>query len=249
MIPANLHHFPLDWRFLVILAALLGASATITRVGALQFTSSSMGISARTLLVLLVLVLVGSYINIPVAYLPERAGPGPAVVSYYGMRYLIPIARRWSGTIIAVNVGGAVIPALLALYLLMKYQLYLRGLAGVAMVATVCNLIARPMHGLGLAEPIFITPLITAFAAAALSLRYAAPLAFISGSLGTLIGGDLLNLDKVRALGAPIASIGGAGTFDGIFVTGVLALLYAGFGVHLLCKPAVLARDQTSSPS
>ena len=54
-----------------------------------------------------------------------------------------------------------------------------------------------------------------------------APLAYISGSMGTLIGADLTNLDKVQGLGAPVASIGGAGTFDGIFLTGILAVLLA----------------------
>jgi uncharacterized membrane protein len=52
-------------------------------------------------------------------------------------------------------------------------------------------------------------------------------LAYISGSLGTLIGADLLNLNNIQGLGAPVASIGGAGTFDGIFVTGILAVLLA----------------------
>jgi len=60
-----------------------------------------------------------------------------------------------------------------------------------------------------------------------LSRRYAAPLAYIGGSMGTLIGADLLNLDKVQGLGAPVVSIGGAGTFDGIFLTGILAVLLA----------------------
>ena len=41
------------------------------------------------------------------------------------------------------------------------------------------------------------------------------------------IGADLMNLDKIKKLGAPVASIGGAGTFDGIFSTGVLAVLLA----------------------
>jgi uncharacterized membrane protein len=45
----------------------------------------------------------------------------------------------------------------------------------------------------------------------------------------TLIGADLLNLDAVRGLGAPVASIGGAGTFDGIFLTGIMAVLLASF--------------------
>jgi uncharacterized membrane protein len=43
-----------------------------------------------------------------------------------------------------------------------------------------------------------------------------------------LIGADLLNLRKLQGLGAPIVSIGGAGTFDGIFVTGLMAVLLAG---------------------
>jgi uncharacterized membrane protein len=59
--------------------------------------------------------------------------------------------------------------------------------------------------------------------------REAAALAYVGGSMGTLIGADLLNLGKVQGLGAPVISIGGAGTFDGIFVTGVLAVLIAGF--------------------
>jgi uncharacterized membrane protein len=74
---------------------------------------------------------------------------------------------------------------------------------------------------------VFIPPLATAIVAIALSRRYAAPLAYVSGSLGTLIGADLMNLGELRTLGAPVASIGGAGTFDGIFVTGLTAVLLA----------------------
>ena len=81
--------------------------------------------------------------------------------------------------------------------------------------------------------------LVTAVVAVILSREDSAPLAYIAGSLGTLIGADLTNLDKVRGLGAPVASIGGAGTFDGIFLTGILAVLFAGF----YARPrAVLAR-------
>jgi uncharacterized membrane protein len=68
----------------------------------------------------------------------------------------------------------------------------------------------------------------TAILAFVLSREYAPPLAYIGGSMGTLIGADLLNLDKITGLGAPVASIGGAGTFDGIFLTGILAVLLAG---------------------
>jgi uncharacterized membrane protein len=60
-----------------------------------------------------------------------------------------------------------------------------------------------------------------------LSRQSAPALAYVSGSLGTLIGADLLNLGRVQGLGAPVVSIGGAGTFDGIFLTGILAVLLA----------------------
>ncbi|TDA34704.1 MAG: hypothetical protein DSO02_02190, partial [Hadesarchaea archaeon] len=51
------------------------------------------------------------------------------------------------------------------------------------------------------------------------------PLAYLSGTLGTLVGADLMNLNKVERLGAPVVSIGGAGTFDGIFLTGIFSVL------------------------
>ncbi|HTL91635.1 MAG TPA: DUF1614 domain-containing protein, partial [Steroidobacteraceae bacterium] len=83
------------------------------------------------------------------------------------------------------------------------------------------------------ALPIFVPAVATAIIAVALTRRRAAPLAYICGSFGTLIGADLLNLGAIQAMGAPVASIGGAGTFDGIFVTGLLAVLYAGFSRYL----------------
>jgi uncharacterized membrane protein len=83
--------------------------------------------------------------------------------------------------------------------------------------------------GVGIAVPVFLPAIIAALVSLLLSRKDAAPLAYISGSMGTLIGADLTNLDKVAGLGAPVASIGGAGTFDGIFLTGIVAVLLAGF--------------------
>ncbi|HKJ08966.1 MAG TPA: DUF1614 domain-containing protein, partial [Gammaproteobacteria bacterium] len=106
-------------------------------------------------------------------------------------------------------------------------RLWVPALVGIALVAAVCHSLAHPVPGLGIAEPVFVPPLVTTVAALMLSRRHAAPLAYVSGSMGTLVGADLLNLDKIRGLGAPVASIGGAGTFDGIFVTGILAVVLA----------------------
>jgi uncharacterized membrane protein len=149
-------------------------------------------------------------------------------VTFFGIPYVVPTITRYPGTVVAVNVGGAVIPTILSIYLIFKNQVFREALAGVAVVAVVVHWLAHPVPGVGIAVPVAV-PFVTATAAAmTLSKKYAPALAYISGSLGTLIGADLLNLGKIQGLGAPIASIGGAGTFDGIFTTGILAVLLAG---------------------
>jgi uncharacterized membrane protein len=159
--------------------------------------------------------------------LPPEQVMSDQVVDFFGMQYEVPVVTHWQGTVIAVNVGGAVIPTLLSLYLLFKRDLWVKGTIATAIVALVLHWLANPVPGLGIAVPVFVPVVTTAAVALLLTRRDAAPLAYIAGSLGTLIGADLTNLDKVRGLGAPVASIGGAGTFDGIFLTSILAVLIA----------------------
>ncbi len=98
------------------------------------------------------------------------------------------------------------------------------------MVAFIVHQLATPVPGVGISVPLIAPPLVAALTAVLLSRRYAAPLAYVGGGLGVLIGADLTNLDKLQTLGAPVASIGGAGTFDGVFLTGIVAVLLAGLG-------------------
>jgi uncharacterized membrane protein len=176
---------------------------------------------------LLFATLVGSIFNIPVAELPPERIVFHEAIHFFGMRYRVPVVTHWAGTVIAVNVGGAVIPTLMSAYLLIKRELWVKGLIATAVVALVIHWMADPVPGLGIAVPVFVPALVTTAVALLLSRKDAPPLAYIAGGLGTLIGADLTNLDKVRGLGAPVASIGGAGTFDGIFLTGILAVLLA----------------------
>ena len=78
---------------------------------------------------------------------------------------------------------------------------------------------------IGIALPSFIPPSSAAFVSLTIAFGNAPVIAYISGTLGTLFGADLLNIHKIGNLGAPVASIGGAGTFDGIFLNGILAVL------------------------
>jgi uncharacterized membrane protein len=187
-----------------------------------------LGVGPGVALMLLLGSLVGSYFNIPIAVLPGHGVRSGEIVDFFGMRYVVPLVTAWPGTVLAVNVGGAVIPALMSTYLVLRYQLWLKSVLAVAIIAIVIHSMATPVRGVGIAVPVFAPVVVTAILAFILSREYAAPLAYIGGSMGTLIGADLLNLDKIGGLGAPVASIGGAGTFDGIFLTGILAVLLAG---------------------
>jgi uncharacterized membrane protein len=219
---------PIGFLFFVASWFLFALLVALVEIGILQHVFESMGISRRYMLALLLFCLIGSYINIPVARLPGHHEPAGEVVNFFGMQYIVPVVVNSPGTVIAINVGGALIPFVLSLYLMVKHGLYGPSIIAVGIVTIVVHLMARPVPGVGIAVPIFIPPVITAIVAVILFRKNPAPLAYIAGSLGTLIGADLLNLDKVRGLGAPVASIGGAGKFDGIFLTGVMAVLLAG---------------------
>ena len=230
-----MHNLPLAPGFFAIL---VGFFFVVLILRSVRYAYESLGVSSNTAIVLLLATLIGSFFNIPIMELsPERA-MSHHHVDFFGMRYAVPAVSHWKGTLVAVNVGGAVIPTLMSIYLLFKRDLWMKGLLATAIVALVIHRMADPVPGLGIAVPVFMPVVVTAIVAMLLSREDSAPLAYIAGSLGTLIGADLTNLDKVRGLGAPVASIGGAGTFDGIFLTGILAVLLASLYARQRAAPA-----------
>jgi uncharacterized membrane protein len=223
---SQMHYLPIEPAFFAIL---VGIFIIVLILRSVSYAYESLGVSHHAAMWLLFASLFGSFFNIPIAELPPEQVMSNQVVDFFGMRYEVPVVSHWQGTIIAINVGGAVIPTLVSIYLLIKNQLWVNGLVATTIIAVIMHWMANPVPGLGIAVPVFVPVLATAIVAMLMSRQYAAPLAYIAGSLGTLIGADLTNLDKVRGIGAPVASIGGAGTFDGIFLTGILAVLLASF--------------------
>lgn len=245
---SQLHYLPLPAPLFFALALSFLVLVALIQLGVLQYAYTRLGISARAALLLLLGSLLGSYLNLPLAELPCQEVLSGRVVDYFGMRYFVPVVLDWPGTIIAVNVGGALIPILMSIYLLSKNGLWGRGLLATAVVAAVCHWLARPVPGLGISLPVFIPAISTGLVALLLSRRYAAPLAYVGGSLGTLAGADLLNLGNLQGLRAPVASIGGAGTFDGIFATAILAVLIASLSRGLRGSPSSRLSSAATMP-
>jgi uncharacterized membrane protein len=227
--PSGMHYFPLEWPFLLGLFLLMSVIVALIELRILHYAYERMGISPRSATWILVLTLVGSSINIPVAEFPPERVISGRVVRHFGMQYVVPVVHQWPATVLAINVGGALIPMLLSLYLAVKNQIVTKSVIAVTAVALITHLLAQPVRGVGVALPIFIPPIVALLCALVLSWRQAGPLAYIGGSMGTLIGADIMNLGKIQGLGAPVASIGGAGTFDGVFLVGIVAVLLASF--------------------
>lgn len=211
---------------LLLLFLLLGFLLTFIQVGLLSIAFGKLGLSADSGLLLLFSALFGSLINLPVMRVSAEEPP-VELPDWIGLLRK-PRLHFEGSTLIAINVGGCIIPVLFSLYLLKYTPLQATEVVtAVALVGAVCYYFSRPIPRLGIAMPVFIAPLAAALTALIISPEHSAPLAYICGTFGVLIGADLLRLKDVRRLGTPIASIGGAGTFDGIFITGLAAALLA----------------------
>jgi uncharacterized membrane protein len=242
MRPYDLHYFPHPPLYTLALLLLLGLAVVFLRYYLIDHAYERLGLSRRAALTILFAALLGSGVNIPVAQLPAQHVVEPRIIQFFGMQYVIPSVVERQSTVIAVNVGGAVIPVLLVVYLVARYGLSRRSLLALAVVTLVMYLVAQPVPGVGIALPPLLPSLVTAAAAILLDPRAAPRTAFIAGTLGTLIGADLMNLGHLQDLGAPVASIGGAGTFDGIFLTGIIAVLLAGMRDARVQDPTDRAR-------
>lgn len=215
--------------YLIFFFVLLAFLFAMVQIGAISYAFHALGLPPGWDFIALFASLVGSYINIPITRI-EGGMPHPGgVVTNFGMRYRVPVHLYRGSTVVAFNVGGAMVPVLISLYVLVHQPaVIVHALIATVIVAFVVNRVARPVPGMGIATPMFVPPIIAVLSAWLVGppAHYDA-VAYVGGVIGTLIGADLLNLNRLGNLGAPVASIGGAGTFDGIFLTGIIAVLLA----------------------
>ena len=219
-------YWPVARPFLVAGLVAVALVVALLQVGIFSYAFSRLGISSGVALTLLIVSLIGSAVNLPVARFRNQVVQVRRTVSVFGVRYIVPMLTRRSTTV-AVNVGGALVPAGVSVYLITHDRIGWQALAAVVVVGALVHLVARPVPGLGIAVPALLPGVFAALVAVALHPVAVAGLAYAGGTLGTLLGADLVNLPKVRRLGAPVVSIGGAGTFDGVFITGIIAVLLA----------------------
>lgn len=190
----------------------------------------------------LVGIFLGGTVNIPVKRIEREVVVPVRSPLLFGMGRLGPRIGREGGwpfrrrvrrqTVIAVNLGGCVIPCLLAAYEIVRVLVRgpgeLLALLGItALTAGVCYRAAKPRPGVGIMMPALLPPVVAAVPSLILVPDFAPPVAFTAGVLGPLIGADVLHLREIGRTATGVASIGGAGTFDGIVLSGMVAALLA----------------------
>jgi len=194
----------------------------------------SIGINPLLALTLTLGSLLTSYINITVAEITYYAPFTP----FSDLMKLFPIPiimQRVDKLFLELNVGGAIIPVAVSIYLILTYLINNTAVMAFFIMSLIISsfinwLDSRVIPGIGVALPTALPVLLTlTFTLIATILFHANPLGFSYslGSLSTLIGADLLNIGRVVRSMRGYVAIGGAGVFDGIYITGLASLVLA----------------------
>jgi uncharacterized membrane protein len=217
---------PTSWLRFLLLACALAFLITLVQIEVLSAAFERLGLSHQEAYLLLAGTLLGSLVNVPLYRMTAKLpAPGVREESVW-TPFRVPQPPFAGQTVVAINAGGCLIPVLFSIHLLMSGSLSAAEvLIAVAAVAAIAYAFSRPVPGAGVVLPIFVAPVTAALIATVLDYEQRAPLAYVSGTLGVLLGADVLRLRDIRAMRAPLASIGGAGTFDGIFIAGLFAVL------------------------
>ncbi len=200
----------------------------LLQVNLFQIAFVKLGLTPQESLLLLIGSLVGSGINIPLLQLhnPDRGFPVKWAIQK--VMWGVAPAKLSDKIIIAVNVGGCLIPLSLSLYFISLQVIDpIKMIIGVSAITLLSYKSSELIPGFGVGMPLFLAPISAALLALVIDPEHAAQLAYLSGVLGVLLGADILRIKNITQLGTSIAVIGGAGTFDGIFLTGLIAALLA----------------------
>ncbi|MCH4904618.1 DUF1614 domain-containing protein [Cylindrospermopsis raciborskii CHAB3438] len=218
-------YLPVSILLFLVLLLLLPFIWFALAVDIVEIAVAKLGFSPQIAFFLFLLVIITSTINIPLYRLENTV----EVVDEFATLWLrefwgIPLRRLERSTIVALNVGGGLIPVLLALY-----QISRGNFLAITLVTTIVSVVgyfaARIVPGIGIQMNPLLAPLTAVISAMIIAPHAGAPVAFAGGILGTVIGADLLHLKDIQSMSEGVLSIGGAGVFDGIALCGLFALL------------------------
>lgn len=215
----------------LVLAAL--ALLPLFMANAVLAALSDLGLGPDGALVAAAAIFLGGAVDVPVRRIPREETVEVPRAGLFGLGRMAPrLVRRRTYTVLAVNVGGCLVPTGLAAWQLVRLGgagggALAAALGAIAVNVALCWRLARPVEGVGIALPALVPGLAASACALLLAPEHAPAVAFTAGVAGPLIGADLLHLAEVEEVASGAASIGGAGTFDGIVLSAIVATLLA----------------------
>jgi uncharacterized membrane protein len=230
---------PLSVLAILLLIGLIIVIIPLLFLGLVGAAFTKLGFSWITALAVVLLILFGSTVNIPVYRMKRDVVRIAHNDSSLYLTGAFSVSDQAWESVISLNLGGAIIPVCVSVYLLysattigalsLLSMLPLVGM-GVIFVTLVSFVATGVMPGIGIRVPILI-PALTALLAGILlsggTGLSAAVIAFVSGVSGTLLGGNILQIFKIKDLEEPGMNIGGSGTFATIFICCILPALIA----------------------
>jgi uncharacterized membrane protein len=222
---------------IILLICLIILIIPLMFLGLVGAAFTRLGFSWIAALAVVLLMVVGSFVNIPLYTVRRdmvRFGTGSSPPDESALASWAP-QPVWDTTI-SLNIGGAVIPVLVSAYLLYRavdvVGMPILGpvFAGVVVVAVITYLATRSIPGYGIKAPLFISGLAALLCGLLLNggtSLLAGVTAFVAGTVGTLLGGGIAWLLHLKDIEVPQVSIGGAGMFGAIFLACILSALIA----------------------
>ena len=218
-------YLPVSLFLFLLLLLLLPFIWIAVAVEVVEIAVAKLGFSPGIALMIFAAVLFGSMINIPLYRVESTITIIPDFMELWLRQFWgLPLHQVQQQTIVALNVGGGLIPVLVALYQLIRSDT-LAILAVTVIVTIVSYYSAHIVPGIGIQINALNSPLTAALTAVLIAEPQASSVALAGGILGTLIGADLLHLKEIERMSPGVLSIGGAGVFDGIAMCGLFALL------------------------
>lgn len=216
---------------LFIFPFLVLATLSLLEISPGPALQKTLGMPVLHVVTLYEMLLITAIFNIPVYEFKSARDSETRYAAYLGGKYQLPV---WHGhnTIVSINFGGCIV-AIFASVLLALQLNPLTVLLSIAVVSLGVFLTSRPSRSIGFYVPPYVPPVLAVVVslvalhiyAGDASLFQVGRLGFVSGVFGTLIGTSLLNVTRMHKIGTSFISVGGIGSFDGIFLSGVLATI------------------------
>ena len=228
---------PLPVLAIILIIGLVIVLIPLLILGVISLAFTRLGLSWFEALALVMMMLVGSFINIPLYRIHrDMVRATPVDTGGNGILVLPRSAMPVWETQISVNLGGCIIPVCIAACLVFQTavvsgsSLIIPVFLSAGIVSVLSFIATHEITGVGIRVPVLIPALAALLAGILISGGTglnAMVVALAGGVIGTIAGGNLAHLFRVRDLEVQAVSIGGYGSFGAMFLCCILPALIA----------------------